>query len=221
MRKRPGVTIMLRGTGISIAMAGMVAFMGPAEAHHVMDGAMPTNFLQGLLSGLGHPLIGIDHFAAVAAVGCLAAFHAAAVPLALSYVMAMIVGAAIHVQGMDLPGGELGVGLSLLGLGLAMWWRAAIVTPGMLALVAVVGVIHGYALGESIVGAEPAPLIAYFAGFALVQAAIALASVALTRFFSAHALPARAAATPTGVRLIGVVVFGVGIVALARNYLAA
>ncbi|HET9176699.1 MAG TPA: HupE/UreJ family protein, partial [Pseudolabrys sp.] len=40
-----------------------------ASAHHVMGGRMPATFMDGFLSGLGHPIIGIDHFAAVVAVG--------------------------------------------------------------------------------------------------------------------------------------------------------
>ncbi len=56
-------------------------------------------------------------------------------------------------------------------------------------LFAVVGLLHGYALGESIVGAEPAPLVAYFAGLLMIQTAIAFAAYALL-----VRLPARAMA---------------------------
>ena len=35
------------------------------------------------------------------------------------------------------------------------------------------GLVHGYALGESIIGAEPTPLAAYFVGLAVVQCVIA------------------------------------------------
>ena len=45
----------------------------PALAHHPMGGRMPATFTDGLLSGLGHPIIGLDHLAAVLAIGCLAA----------------------------------------------------------------------------------------------------------------------------------------------------
>ncbi len=38
-------------------------------AHHVMGGRMPATFAEGLLSGLGHPVIGIDHLAFIVAVG--------------------------------------------------------------------------------------------------------------------------------------------------------
>ena len=48
----------------------MLAFSGvPAFAHHLMGGHTPATFGEGILSGLGHPVIGLDHFAAVVAVG--------------------------------------------------------------------------------------------------------------------------------------------------------
>jgi len=47
----------------------------PAWAHHVMGGKLPQTFLQGLLSGFGHPVIGIDHLAAIVGVGILAALE--------------------------------------------------------------------------------------------------------------------------------------------------
>ena len=37
------------------------------------EGPERVAFVEGLLSGLGHPVIGLDHLAAVIAVGCLAA----------------------------------------------------------------------------------------------------------------------------------------------------
>ena len=57
---------------------------------------MPATFSEGFLSGLGHPIIGIDHFAAVVAVGCLAAAHRIAPALAIGFVLAMIAGEALH-----------------------------------------------------------------------------------------------------------------------------
>jgi len=58
---------------------GFLALSGaPAYAHHLMGGRTPATFAEGMLSGLGHPVIGLDHFAAVVAVGCLAAAHRSA-----------------------------------------------------------------------------------------------------------------------------------------------
>lgn len=61
-----------------LASVATLALQGPAFAHHAMDGKMPVTFLQGLLSGLGHPIIGFDHLAAVVGVGVLGAWRGAA-----------------------------------------------------------------------------------------------------------------------------------------------
>ena len=50
-----------------------LSLIKPASAHHFMGGKVPSNFLTGFLSGLAHPVIGLDHFAFVVAVGLLAA----------------------------------------------------------------------------------------------------------------------------------------------------
>jgi urease accessory protein len=42
--------------------------------------------------------------------------------------------------------------------------------------ITIAGAVHGYAYGESIVGAERTPLLAYIVGFALIQYGIAVGS---------------------------------------------
>jgi urease accessory protein len=92
----------------------------PALAHHVMGGQTPAGFLQGLLSGLGHPLIGLDHLAAVIAVGCLAAAHPRGALLAVGYVVAMMIGAAAHIGEATVAGAEIFTALSVIALGLLL-----------------------------------------------------------------------------------------------------
>src|SRR6266545_6897017 len=129
----------------------------PAAAHHVMGGVLPGNFLQGLLSGIGHPIIGIDHLAAVIAVGCLAAPHRFAAGLTVGFVVAMIIGVAVHVGEATLPGSEVLAALAVIVLG-AILIRPRAPHPAVaLTLFIIAGFAHGYALGESIVGAEPTP----------------------------------------------------------------
>lgn len=45
---------------------------GPAFAHHPLNGAPMTTFADGLLSGVGHPVLGFDHLFFVIAVGVAA-----------------------------------------------------------------------------------------------------------------------------------------------------
>jgi urease accessory protein len=177
----------------------------PASAHHVM-GKRPETFGQGVLSGLGHPIIGLDHLAAVIAVGCLAALYRVGAALAAGFVLAVMAGAAVHVQGAAVPGTEVLVALSVIILGACLIWRGVLRPAAALGLFVLAGLLHGYALGESIIGAEPAPLYAYFAGLAVMQTAIALAAMTLTRAF-AH--PTWGDVAP--VRLIGAGIAGIGL----------
>src|SRR3954447_9729764 len=89
----------------AFVIAGLTS--APAFAHHVMGGRMPATFGEGILSGLGHPVIGIDHFAAVVAVGCLAAAHRAGAALAVAFVVAMMGGVAVHLNAVSVPADEL------------------------------------------------------------------------------------------------------------------
>ncbi|WP_421994592.1 HupE/UreJ family protein [Reyranella sp.] len=153
----------------------------PAWAHHVMGGEMPETFLQGLLSGFGHPVIGIDHLAAIVGVGILAALSGRSAAMVLAFSVAIIAGVGLHLQGVDLPAGELFVGLTTLVLGGLVILRPSMPAGAAALLFAVAGLVHGYALGESIVGAESAPLFAYLLGLLIVQTAIGVAVYGATR----------------------------------------
>src|SRR5439155_14812252 len=96
----------------ALFLASIALLIDPAFAHHVTGGRVPVTFADGLLSGLAHPIIGIDHFAAVVAVACLASAHRAGPWLVVSFVLAMIAGVAVHVQGMTVTAAELLVELA-------------------------------------------------------------------------------------------------------------
>jgi len=192
-------------TRLFLVIAALAGLAEPAFAHHLTGGRMPATFGDGLLSGLGHPIIGFDHFAAVVAVGCLAAAHRSAVALAVGFVLAMIAGVALHVHGATVPGADILVALTVIALGALMLRRRAMPASGALALFAGVGLVHGYALGESIYGAEPTPLYAYLIGLAFIQGAVALAALSAARMLTQNF------AEPLRLRLIGAGIAGVGL----------
>jgi urease accessory protein len=151
-------------------------FTEPAFAHHVMDGELPGTFWQGLLSGLGHPIIGIDHFAFTVGVGLVSYLAGRVALLPLLFVAGTMLGCFVHLQDFDVPGSEAAIAFSLVVLATIVGLRARIPVSVIAVLFAVAGTLHGYAYGESIVGAEPAPLGAYVLGFALIQYGIAVIS---------------------------------------------
>src|SRR5215204_274632 len=166
---------------LALALLILAATGAGAEAHHVMGGTTPRTLAQGLLSGLAHPVIGLDHLAFTVAAGLLAArlapplAQAALMPLA--FLAAGAVGASLHLAGVDLPGTEIAVALSVLALAGLILSGRTLPALRLAALFAAAGLFHGHALAESIVGAEPAPLAAYFFGLVAVQYAIALAAM--------------------------------------------
>jgi urease accessory protein len=203
----------LRRSGL--AMAALVLSTAPAAAHHVMGGRMAATFGEGLLSGLAHPIIGLDHFAAVVAVGCLAAAHIAGVRLAFGYVVAMIAGVAVHLQGVSLPGSEILVALSVIALGVALLRQRQMAAGAALALFAAVGILHGYALGESIYGAESTPLYAYLLGLAVIQSVVALGAMYFARMMW------RRSEDHTPLRLTGAGIAGIGLAIFVQQIVPA
>ncbi len=158
--------------GRHVAVLSLALVASAAQAHHAMDGQAPITLLQGLLSGLAHPLIGWDHLmfllgAAVLTVAARIPTSAARLLLGL-FALAGGVGTLLHAKGISLPAAELVLAASLLVVALGLvrvQLGASLAEP--LALVA--GLVHGYAYGEAIVGAEAMPLWAYLFGLALVQ----------------------------------------------------
>jgi urease accessory protein len=203
---------MIATLGLAV-FAALVIAVHPALAHHVMGGAMPATFADGLLSGLGHPVIGLDHLAAVIAVGCLAATQTRGAWLIVGYVIAMIVGAAAHIGEATVPGAEIFVSVSVIVLGAVLFRRQPPRLDIAIALFAFAGLVHGYALGESIAGAERTPIYAYFVGLAAIQAAIALAAM-----YGTHILTSRTTGQAAIVRVLGGVVAGIGLAMMVQQF---
>lgn len=172
---------------VAFAACALVSALAPdtVSAHHVMDGETPQTLMQGLLSGFGHPVIGLDHLAMVIGVGLLASLAGAPLWLPVAFVAGTLAGTAVHLSGIDIPLAEMAIAESVLATAVAVFFRARLSAILLAVLFAGIGLFHGYAYGESIVGAEPAPLYAYLAGFSLIQYAIAAAAAlgfeALTR----------------------------------------
>jgi urease accessory protein len=198
----------------ALLLAGFLAALpGLAWAHHFMDDALPKAFLEGLLSGMGHPLIGPDHAAFIVATGFLLALVDRGMLGVLALIGGTLAGAAMHLMGSDVPAGEIGVALSVILVGVLVMARRKIELAWLAAGLAVAGVLHGHAYAETIFGAEPAPLGAYLIGFSLVQLAVAGAAFWIHR----RTIAARVAWTKPVAMGLGGVVGMVGIVFLVLN----
>ena len=163
-----------------------------ALAHHPMDGATPQTWWHGLASGLAHPVIGLDHLAFICAIGLAGVMIGARLLLPLAFVAGTVAGCLLHVAALGLPAVEVIVAASLVAIGaglvVQLRGRKAVWLLGS----AAAGLWHGYAYGETVVGAEAAPVVFYLIGFGAVQLAIALIA-AFAAYRYAATLPQRAA----------------------------
>ena len=163
-----------------ITLAGLTAtftaFSSTALAHHPMDGETPATVGAGLLSGIGHPIIGIDHLAFVVAVGIAATLAGSRLVLPLAFVLATVLGTIVHVMAFNLPAVELVIAASVALMGVVVFSGFRVSLIALAGLFAFAGVFHGFAYGEAVFGAEATPLLAYLAGFGLTQYVIAIAA---------------------------------------------
>lgn len=193
----------------AILSTAIVLAATPALAHHPLGGMPMTTFTHGVLSGIGHPLLGFDHLFFIVAMGVAAALTGARYLAPLAYVAAMLAGVGLILVGVELPLVEPAIALSLLILGGLLAMGGGLSLPLAAALFAVAGLFHGWAFGESLAGQEggaaPAVTIGYLLGLAAVQYAIAVvAGLAVT------ALGRAASAADMAPRLAGATVMGVG-----------
>lgn len=184
----------------------------PAFAHHMESGQAPTGALAGLLSGLGHPLIGWDHALFLLAIGLLAAATGAVRAMPAAFVLTVTAGVAVQYALPGLPVLPWLAPATVLAVAAGMLARPGTPLSLWIAVIAAAGLIHGQAYAQAIVGAEPTPLAAYLFGLALVQTALTVALALLVQ-----RVPGLAARAGGLLRAAGAGMLGLAAVLLATS----
>ena len=130
-----------------------------ALAHTGVDAGMHHGFMTGFM----HPLTGLDHLAAMLAVGLWSALVARrAWPDLLwapaGFAAMLLVGALVGLQGLEVPGVEPMIAASLLVMGLLVATRLRVPGPVAALLVGAFAAFHGLAHGYELAG-EPGAAI--------------------------------------------------------------
>lgn len=170
-------TLTLKARALSLQqLTGLVClllFAAEAAAH------AETGVAGGLLSGLLHPVYGIDHLLAMVAVGLWGAQLGApaiwVLPIAFPTIMA--VGALLGMANVPIPIVEVGIALSALTLGtmVLLNFRASLWVAAL--LISAFGLWHGYAHGTELPAAVN-PL-AYGVGFVVATGLLHLSGILL------------------------------------------
>jgi len=145
-----------------IAAATLLALVGssaPVHAH------VQTGEASGFLTGVGHPVSGLDHVVAMIAVGLWGAQLGAPALwlLPVTFPMMMALGGLVGLLGVALPGLEVGIAASAVVLGLVVMFALRPPLAVAVALVAVFAIFHGHAHGTELPPGQSALL--YSMGF--------------------------------------------------------
>ena len=133
----------------------------PAFAH---EGAGPA---AGFPAGFGHPLSGLDHVAAMIAVGLWAGMKGGRARwiCPAAFVSAMMIGGALGMARVPIPFVEPGILASVVVFGLLVAVIDGLPVSAGVAIIAVFAVLHGHAHGAEVTGAVSGTT--YIAGFAV------------------------------------------------------
>ncbi len=206
------------GSVLLAAVAARSLFaIDAAHAHHPTGGEMPKTLWHGLLSGLGHPVLGPDHLAFIVAIGIAAGLIGrGGLGVAVAFIAASSAGVLLHVAKLGLPMAEPLVALSVIVAGALLAFDTSARQPLWFALAAAAGLLHGYAFGEAVVGAERTVIGAYLIGIAIVTSLIAWSFQHLTQQFAALEV-----GHDRRVRVAGGMLGCVGVVMLVGSLIAA
>lgn len=152
---------------------GLAFWPGAALAH------VPGGEVAGLVSGLLHPISGLDHVVAMLAVGLWGAQLGAPALwlLPITFPVVMALGGMFGLLGLPVPGVELGIALSAVALGIVVLCEARPPVVLAAAVVAVLAVFHGHAHGTEL--PDGASGLLYSLGFVVATGAIHAVGIAI------------------------------------------
>jgi len=168
-----------RWLGIWTAMV-LAVLQLPAFAQTVIEEEPPKTFAEGFMQGVGLPVIGVYHLAAMIGIGILVGIAARGIVPVLAFGVAAIAGVAIQLSPYYIPADGAFVALTTMLIGILILIRRPISPKVASAIFAVAGLVHGYSLGAVLIGADAVPIVAYVAGLLVAQTALGVASCAIT-----------------------------------------
>jgi urease accessory protein len=135
---------LFRRPGFALAICAVAALFQPAFGH---DGT--TLPYGSFLSGLTHPVLGLDHFLAMVSVGILSAQMGgrAIWTVPATFVLIMAVGGLLGWIDVGLSAIEVGIAFSVLALGTAIALDKRLPMVAVMSAVGVFAIFHGYAHG--------------------------------------------------------------------------
>jgi len=174
----------LGGTAlVATALVASLLLGAPAQAHHVADlGQLKPTALNGVLSGLAHPVLGPDHLLFLLALSLVGLQRRLRWALGLLVIGLLGSGAGLLLPG--LPGADVLVACTLVVEALVLLRRLplGLLLPAM--------ALHGYVLSGPVFGWTSMPVAAYAAGLLISQGSLLILALVVLRPLATRLSPA-------------------------------
>ena len=128
---------------LAAVLALVTIAANPAMAHHPLNGLPMETFAHGILSGIGHPVLGFDHLFFILAAGILAAVSGYALVAPMALLAGVLSGVLLSLSGAGLPALEPIIALSIVIVGVLGIKGKALSLRSVGLLFVALGVFHG------------------------------------------------------------------------------
>jgi urease accessory protein len=176
---------------------------------------------EGFIWGIADPVINLDSFAGILALGLFSARFARGSWLNITFVIAAICGQLINLTPVILPAPAIVIATCTIALGVMLltpiptrWLTMPWAIVAIAILSATAGIFQGYAGATYIIGAETFTIITYIIGVALTQTAIIMSARAIGVNFAIHEVTQL---LPKIIRFAGFVFCAIGIIFLGYS----
>lgn len=135
-----------------------------------------SNWFDGFLGGLTHPVLGLHHLVSVVAIGLLSGVVVRGALVPVAFVLATLLGTINHLLYLNLPGAETAIAFFTIVFAVML---AIANQPNLMVLVlltATAGLFHGYTYGQAILETPISSQIAYMLGLTLTQYVVAMSA---------------------------------------------
>jgi urease accessory protein len=169
---------------------------------------------EGFIWGIADPVISLDRFAGIVALGLFSARFARGSWLNITFVIAAVCGQLINLSPVILPGQAIAIAICTIALGVMLVTPIPIHWLAIALLSVTAGIFQGYADATSIIGAETFTAITFIISVAFTQAVIILSAREIGVTFGINEINQ---ILPKIIRFAGLVFCAIGIVFLGYS----
>lgn len=159
-----------RTPGMRFLVAALAMIVSvPAMAHHPLDGQSMLTFWHGFLSGVAHPVLGMDHLVFILTIGVSTLFARNKVRVGACAILGVFAGVALTMAGIAIPAVETLIAISLIVLGAlvfaatfansSVFRSVRLIDVLLVGAVSVFSILHGSVYALVLVQQQTLPLV--------------------------------------------------------------